>query len=54
MKLVTSTGDFGRYIDRVPERVREFKDTKFRYINLEQTGAATEYLCESDEEYKKV
>ena len=54
MKLVTSTGDFGRYIDHIPERVKEFKDTKFRYINLEQTGSASEYLCDSEDEYKKL
>lgn len=54
MKIATSTGDFGRYIDHIPDRVKEFKDTKFRYINLEQTGTAAEYLCESDDEYKKL
>ena len=54
MKLTTSTGDFGRYIDYIPDRVKAFKDTKFKYINLEQTGPALEYLCDSDDEYKKL
>ena len=38
MKLVTSTGDFSQYKSLIPDKVRLFKDTKFKYINLEQTG----------------
>ena len=35
MKLATSTGDFVRYSYSVAEAVKTFRDTKFRYINLE-------------------
>ena len=47
MKLATSTGDFGWYVDSVPEKVKCFKNSKFKYINLELSGkpigAAEEY-----------
>ena len=39
MKLSTSTGDFSRYFTDLPEKVRAFRETKFRYINLELTGS---------------
>ena len=52
MRLSTSTGDFSFYVETVPEKVRLFKDTKFKYINLEQTGNVPFLLCDSDKEYK--
>ena len=40
MKLSSSTGDFSRYFNRTSDKVRAFRETKFRYLNLELTGAA--------------
>lgn len=51
MKIATSTGDFGYYVETVPEKVSLFKDTKFKYINLEQTGTLPGFFTESDEGY---
>ncbi len=39
MKLSTSTGDFSKYYTALTDKVRAFRETKFRYINLELTGA---------------
>ena len=39
MKLSTSTGDFSKYFTDLPEKVRAFRETKFKYINLELTGS---------------
>ena len=36
MKLVTSTGDFTGYVHSIAEEIKSFRDSKFRYINLEQ------------------
>ena len=48
MKLSTSTGDFSGYVrGGVAEKVRCFKGTKFKYINLEQS-ASDEYFEDSD------
>lgn len=41
MKLSTSTGDFNGYVESVADKVRQYKDTKFKYINLEQTREPT-------------
>ena len=38
MKLATASGDFAFFVDTVPERVREFKGSKFKYINLGPDG----------------
>lgn len=54
MKLVTSTGDFSWYVDSVAEKVRCFRDTKFRRINLEQTGVIPEFFEESDDGWKRL
>lgn len=54
MKLVTSTGDFCMYVNSIPEKVRNFKDCKFKYINLEQTGnVLDELFSENDDDWKK-
>lgn len=48
MKLSTSTGDFSGYArGGVAEKVKCFKGTKFKYINLEQS-ASDEYFEDSD------
>lgn len=53
MKLSSSTGDFIRYESSIADAVRQFKNTKFKYINLEQTKH-TEYLfSESEDEWKR-
>ena len=52
MKLVTSTGDFSWYLDTVEEKIKNFKDTRFKYLNLEQTGLIDELFCEDDEAWK--
>ena len=55
MKLATSTGDFSLYKSLVPDKVRLFKDTKFKYINLEQSGTALpELFSENDDDWKRV
>lgn len=47
MKLSTSTGDLLKYASSLGDAVRLFKDTPFRYINLEQ-DTADYFLCQSD------
>ena len=42
MKLVSSTGDFTHYVDSIEQEIREFQDSKFRYVNLEQVDASFE------------
>ena len=53
MKLSSSTGDFSHYVDTVPQKVGCFKETKFKYINLEQTGYIPELFSESDDDWKR-
>ena len=54
MKLVTSTGDFSHYVDSIPQKVRNFKDCKFKYINLEQTGnVLDELFSENNDDWKR-
>ncbi len=53
MKIASSTGDFSHYVSTVPEKVVLFKDTKFKYINLEQTGSIPAFTSDSEEEYKR-
>ena len=53
MKISTSTGDFTGFEEVVAERVKYFRDTKFKYINLEQTGAHTSsILCEDGDGWR--
>lgn len=54
MKLVTSTGDFSYYVDTVAEKVRCLKGTKFKYINLEQTGNIPELMSDYDSDYLRL
>ena len=54
MKLATSTGDFSWYTNSVSEEIRSFKDSKFRYINLEQPGSLPAYFAESDDDWKRL
>jgi len=53
MKLSSSTGDFSYYVDTVPQKVALFKDTKFKYINLEQPGNIPEFLSDDEEGWKR-
>ena len=53
MKLVSSTGDFSHYTETVPSMVKLFKDTKFKYINLEQTGSMPHFFTETEEDTKR-
>ena len=48
MKLVTSTGDFSFYVDSITEKVKAFKGSKFKYINLEQTGTIPAFFEEGE------
>ena len=54
MKLATSTGDFSFYVNTVAEKVREFKGSKFKYINLEQTGYIPELFSENDADWQRL
>ena len=48
MKLATSTGDFSWYVNSAAEQVTCFAGTKFKYINLEQTGS----FSKSEDDWK--
>ncbi len=54
MKLATSTGDFSWYVDNITEKIKCFKGSKFKYINLEQTGTIPEFFAESDDGWKQL
>ena len=49
MRLSSSTGDFSFYVDSIPEKIACFKETKFKYINLEQTGI----FFENEDDWKR-
>ena len=53
MRLSSSTGDFSFFVNSVSEKVKLFKDTKFKYVNLEQTGDAEQLLAEDDREWRQ-
>ncbi len=53
MKLSSSTGDFSHYVELVPEKVTCFKETRFKYINLEQTGIIPELVSENDDDWRR-
>ena len=52
MKLVSSTGDFKFYVDSISDAIKAFKDTSFKYINLEQTSMVQELF--TNDGYKKL
>lgn len=54
MKLATSTGDFKWYVENPTEIIKNFKGSKFKYINLEQTGAIPAFSSDNDDDYKKL
>jgi sugar phosphate isomerase/epimerase len=54
MKLATSTGDFSFYVNTVAQKVKEFKNSPFKYINLEQTGNIPEFFSENDDDWKRL
>lgn len=53
MKLATSTGDFSFYVDSIAEKVKCFKGTKFKYINLEQSANTPAFISENEDEWRK-
>lgn len=56
MKLCTSTGDFGWYVENnsITEKIKCFKGSKFKYINLSQTGVVPEFFSENDDDWKRL
>ena len=54
MKLATSTGDFSFYVNTVAEKVREFKGSQFKYINLEQTGNIPEFFSDNEADWQRL
>lgn len=54
MKLVTSTGDFGHYLDSIEDKIKNFRGSRFKYINLEQTGTIEEFYREDDNGWKRL
>lgn len=54
MKLVSSTGDYKFYVPSITEAVKNFKGSKFKYINLEQSSSAPGFLSNNDDDYKKL
>jgi sugar phosphate isomerase/epimerase len=52
MKLATSTGDFSWYVPSTAEQVQSIAGTKFKYINLEQTGNIPTMLNQTQEAWK--
>ena len=42
MKLATSTGDFNGFANTITDKIKCFKDTKFKNINLDHTGVIPE------------
>lgn len=52
MKLATSTGDFKWYVDSISEQIKCYKDSKFKYINLEQCQSPA-ILADDDYEWRK-
>ena len=54
MKLATSTGDFSHYINLLPEKIKIFKDAKFKYLNLEFSSNTQALYCENDYDWKKL
>ncbi len=55
MKISTSTGDFSHYAPTIAEKVKQFKGSSFKYINLEQTGNfPTELFYDSEAALERV
>ena len=54
MKLSSSTGDFGPYVDTLPQEVACFKGTKFKYLNIELSGSNPEFLSDNDDDWKRL
>ena len=53
MKLSSSTGDFSHFAETVPQKISCFRDTKFQYLNLEQTGNIPELVSDCEEDWKR-
>ena len=54
MKLATSSGDFVRYTYSIAEAVKNFQDTKFRYVNLELGRTYAEAKLSVDEAVERL
>ena len=53
MKLSSSTGDFSFYVETVTDKVDCFKDTKFKYINLEQPSKLPAFFSDNEDDWKR-
>ncbi len=54
MKLATSVGDFTGYLSTTVEKIKAYKNTKFKYLNLEQTRVTPEYFSHCDDDLKRL
>lgn len=54
MKLATSTGDFWHLKTNYYDAIQCFKDTKFKYINLELTKKLEIFYSENDDDWKRL
>ena len=54
MKLATSTGDYKRYCESIAEAIGCFRSSKFKYINLEQTGILPAFFSECEDDWKQL
>lgn len=54
MKLATSTGDFKWYGNSTAEELLFFKDSKFKYINLDQSAKCAEFFSDNDDDWKRL
>lgn len=48
MRLATSTGDFKWYVPAIADMIECIGTTKFKCVNLEQTGVIPEFFAEGD------
>ncbi len=52
MKLATSTGDFGWYVNSILQAVQCFKDTKFKNLNLELGTKTPAFFSDNDNDWQ--
>lgn len=53
MKLATSTGDFDCYVPSTVESIKNYKGSKFKYLNLGQQGTF-HFFSNNDDDYKRL
>lgn len=54
MKLATSTGDFAFYVPSTAEEIVNFKDSKFKNLNLEQPTSEPAFFSATDDDCKRL